>query len=662
MAGKLRLDDVLWTRIQKLDEAARRILECVAVAGAPLGQDCAAQASGVAQPAFSRHLAILRVGQLVRTTHVRQREALEAYHDRIREAVLAKLSADERRARHLEVARALVATGADPEPIALHFRAADEPASAAEYTVQAAQRASAALAFGRAATLYQQAVELRTQLGEDPRALEIVMGDALTHAGRGAEAARAYLHAARDAPPAEALDLHRRAAQQLLVTGHIDAGIEALRAVIGSEGLMLPESPRRAVLSILLDRVRLLLRGMGFRRRDQSEVPHRELARIDVCWHAGCGLGMADRIKGVVFQARGLLLALRAGEAHRIVRTMAVHAVTIAGEGASARRRVEKMLLTAERLAQELRDPYATALTAGARGACDFLLGRFRSGAELCTSAEVGFREHCTGVSWELATMRLWTARALQYLGDFQRLGRWLPLVLQECRDRGDLYGATSVRASVMPFVWLARDDVMHAREEVDEALLQWSPSGFHIQHYYAVVSWSSIALYAGDLEAARDELSAKWPRIKAAMLLRVSPIRAALHDLRGRIQLALAARDSRTRAESLREVELHARALERERLPWTGALATSLRAGVAHLRSERDACEALLVRAARAFDEADMALHAACMRRALGMLGSDEPAQLTRLGAEHAIRALGVIHVEKMATLLAPAFTTSTS
>jgi hypothetical protein len=571
--------------------------------------------------------------------------------------VLAKLTAEERKLRHLEVARALVATGAEPEPIALHFRAADETERAAEYAVRAAASASASLAFDRAAELYKQAVELRMQLGQETRSLVVVMGDALAHAGRGAEAASAFLEASEGATAAEALDLSRRAAQQLLVTGHIDQGTETLRAVLASEGMVLPRSPRRALLSVVLHRLWIGLRGVRFTRHDESEISARQLARIDVCWHAGNGLGMADRIKGVVFQYRSLLLALRAGEPRRIARTLAVYAVALAGEGISTARRVEKLLGAAERLARELSDPYTTALMCGSRGGCDYLWGRFRTGADGCIKAEVGFREHCTNVSWELATMRLWATRSLQFLGDFQRLGRWLPLLLQECRDRGDLYGATSLRVSVMPFVWLARDDAACARQEVDEGLRQWSPHGFHIQHYYALYASSSIALYAGELDAAGQELAQKWPAVKGAMLLRVSAIRVMLHELRGRVALAIAAHRPARRAALLAEVDQCARAVERERLPWADALATLLRAGSAHLRTQNDTCISLLERATGAFDQVDMALHAAAARRWLGALAGGEAGDAMRLSAEHAIRVAGITDVPKTAALLAPAF-----
>ena len=50
----------------------------------------------------------------------------------------------------------------------------------------------------------------------------------------------------------EVVELKRRAAEQLLQSGHIDAGIAVVRDVLPRVGLRLAASPRRALLSLLL--------------------------------------------------------------------------------------------------------------------------------------------------------------------------------------------------------------------------------------------------------------------------------------------------------------------------------------------------------------------------------------------------------------------------
>ena len=82
------------------------------------------------------------------------------------------------------------------------------------------------------------------------RSLSVRLGDTLVNAGRGAEAAAAFLEAVDGAPAADALELQRRAADQYLISGHIAEGVSTLRAVLFQVGLRMAYSPRTALVSI----------------------------------------------------------------------------------------------------------------------------------------------------------------------------------------------------------------------------------------------------------------------------------------------------------------------------------------------------------------------------------------------------------------------------
>ena len=141
---------------------------------------------------------------------------VETYHDRIRETILARLTPSEREATHQRLALALETSPVlDPESLAVHYEAAGAPERAAAYAADAAAKAADALAFDRAARLYRVALELGTADEVAAQKLRVGLGDALANAGRGAEAARAYLAAADRAQSTENLELQRRAAEQL---------------------------------------------------------------------------------------------------------------------------------------------------------------------------------------------------------------------------------------------------------------------------------------------------------------------------------------------------------------------------------------------------------------------------------------------------------------
>ena len=315
------LDGVLWSRVVRLPDDARRLLEVVAVSGGPLRPAVAWQCLGRDGDERSV-LALLRAARLVRGAgRPADDERVETYHDRIRETVVAHLTPGDLKDRHRRLALALEASGeADHETLGAHFRGAGDDDRAGEHFARAAAASAEALAFDRASALYQLALDLLPPGRGERRGLRAELAEALANAGRGAEAAREYLAACEGATVAEALELRRRAAMQFLISGHIDLGLDALRDVLAAIGMTLPRTPCRALASLLWRRAMLRLRGLGFRPRDTSEVAAATLTKIDVCWSAGVGLSNVDWIRGADFQARGLLLALRAGEPYRVAR------------------------------------------------------------------------------------------------------------------------------------------------------------------------------------------------------------------------------------------------------------------------------------------------------------------------------------------------------
>src|SRR5262249_27802478 len=139
----------------------------------------------------------LRSAHFVRTSGVYRADTVEAYHDRVRESVLRHLDDGTRKEWHGRLALALEQSAtADPEKLIVHWQGAGNAARAAEYAVRAANEAAAALAFDHAASLYRLALELRPPEGDAARALKVKLAQALSNAGRGAEAGHAYLEAA----------------------------------------------------------------------------------------------------------------------------------------------------------------------------------------------------------------------------------------------------------------------------------------------------------------------------------------------------------------------------------------------------------------------------------------------------------------------------------
>ncbi len=652
----ISLDELLRARLRRLPEPAARLLGIVATAGRPILLSVAQRAAEVLDPSA---LAVLKAGNLVRARRAGGDSSMvECYHDRIGETAMTLLDPAAQRRNHLRLAIALESSPQpDAEALALHFRQAGELERAAEFARQAAHHAAEALAFNRAARLYRLAIDLRPHDNDRTgavRQLHVRLGDALANAGHGAEAAEAYLKATDKASAADGLDLRRRAATSLLLSGHFPEGIAALREVLGAVGMKLPATPAAALATLLWRRARLRLRGHKFRERDASQVPADQLTRIDVADAAMAGFGMVDSLRAAGFQAKQLQLALDAGEPLRVARALNAEACFVALAGASTHRRVARTLSAVEELARRLDSPVVDAMYIGACGIVAIQHGRWRVSVERCEKAEQLLRERCTGLMWELNTMQIFSLMGRSLLGEMGEVSRRLPVLLKEAEERGDLYSQTNLLSAVGYLPPMCVDEPARARRELMEALARWNvPNDVHVQHLNALAGEVAIDLYCGDPMAAYDRMAGAWKRFERALMFRIQTLRANGLYARGRASAASGIAGKLP--DRLRAAEADGKRLEREGVGYCVALGRSLRAAVALGRGDQDLALRLLGETEQLFKDAEMSLHFASARRRRGkLLGGDEGALLVESADEIFRRELLRKPAQWTATLIA--------
>jgi serine/threonine protein kinase/tetratricopeptide (TPR) repeat protein len=654
------LDEALLSRIARLEKPARESLELVAVAGRPLAQQTVAHAAGMEMGAFARVVAQLRVAHLVQTSGARASDRIEPYHERVRGAVVACLSAPQRAAYHKRLALALEASRwPDGEALSLHWARAGNRPRAAKYAVAAAHQATEALAFDRAAACWERALELTPDGDPKQRALRVRLGEALANAGRGALAAKAYSLAADGAPSAEALDLRRRASEQFLRSGRFDEGIVAVREVLGLLGLSYPRSPLHALMLLVFWRALLALRGTRYRERDPSLVPARDLTRVDVCWSVAFALGLSDHIYGSVFEARAMLFALQVGEPTRVARALAVSGGYLATRGARSSARVATNLAKARAIAERTGDPQSIGYAIANSAVSHYLVGEFPRTVTDADRAEAMFRG-VPGTSWEQATMHHFALIALVHLGKLSELQRRHPLYLRDALDRGDVYAAVCMRMGYANFVWLVRGDPEGARREVHEAMQTWSKKGCHLEHFYELVALVNADLYDGHPAEGLRRVNERWGALRSVLLFRIETVRIRCLDMRARCALAVARERPEERATLLASVERDARSIAREPAPWATSLARLLRASAASIRGDQDRATTLLRAAIVGFESAGMAMHATAARHQLAKLvggfdGAEQQALEARTSAW--MREQGVADAEALVSVLAPGF-----
>jgi hypothetical protein len=644
------LADMLHHRLQEWPHGARRFLDVLAVCGRPMAPQVVYEAAG--HTGDERPLvAILRSDHFLR--HSGSASHIEMYHDRLRETLIAQLSPDETRAIHGRLMRTLMARGADePEGLFEHCLGAGDSMAAARQAARAAAKAHTVLAFDRAASFYRSALEL---VPNDPAApaWRQGLGEALTQAGRPPEAARIYLEAATDARGWPRIELLRRAAEQYLVGGHIDEGLNVIRTVLHALDMGLAPSPMRALVSLVWGRTRIRCRGLAFRTRAANHIPPDRLLRIDTCWSIATGLALVDYVRAADFNTRHLLQALEAGEPYRMARALALEAGFMSSSG--SRRVARRFAKRAASLARESGHRHAEALSALTAGMAALMNGEWKEAARLCGDARVILREHCPGATWETNCAEIFLLGAQLFQGDIHEASLRLPALLTDAADRGHRFFEIELRTR-MNLVWLAADRPDEGHRHATEVMEGWSQDGYYGQHYSQALARIQTELYRGDAEAAWRLAADAWPALTRTLLLNIRFVRIEASYLRARAALLNAAR-GRDVTRFLAVARGDARRIGRFGQRWSEAIALVLGAGISCLEGRPARSRDLLAKAVSAFERADMGAHAAAAQRRLGERQGGERGRRLVADADAWMSAHGIRNPPRMTRMFAPGF-----
>jgi serine/threonine protein kinase len=607
--------------VGSLPRRASELLQVIAVAGRPVEETAVTAVVGGGDT--SRDLALLATQHFISGWPTPSR-LIECYHDQIRESVIGGLAEEELCSLHGRLAGALESTGeADAQDLALHFLAAGNGAKGSLYAERAADEARRALAFLDAARWYERALSGAAADVERTRHLQTRLGEAFAGAGRGRSASQWFLDAARGAPLGVALKLRQRAAELLLVSGHIDEGVGVLEEVLSHIHMRLAPTPQRALASLLWQRARARMRGLRFVEREAARLSESELLKIDASWSVAVGLSLVDTVRAADFQTRNLLLALDGGEPYRVARALAMEAGFRATGGSRSEKDAKELSKLALDLAERVGHPHAVGLAAFTAGLGQYLVGRWRATRDLMSRAEdllVGQ----PGAIWELSAAQRFLLNSLVFLGDIPTVAERVPELVKRARERGNLYAECYLRVRLCSLLSLAKDDPDAGVAETIEGMQLWSQEGFHLQHYNELYARLSCALYQGRAEEAMQRVNATWPKLERTLLMRTQALRVEARHLRNRVCLSYlrhVGRDpyvQRVLASDIRE-------LRAERVPWASAYASFAQGLYYAVLGDMGAADASLSVAHRELEELDMHLFAAATRWRRGQLAGGQ-------------------------------------
>jgi eukaryotic-like serine/threonine-protein kinase len=669
---ELTLETVMRSRLGLLPPLCRRLLELIALAGRPIPAAMAAQAAALSGTDALDAVQRLRAGHFARTST--EDTLIECYHDRIREVVAAMLTPEARRIGFAGLAAALEATRPDAwEALLEYHEGAGNRERAAQCAVHAAAQARDALAVDRAAALLERALQLGEFSAAERFAMHSQRGELLQAAGQAPQAAEAYLCAADLGTGTAAIELRRRAAEQLLQSGHVARGEAVLSGVLASLGLALPKTPLRGILPMLYWRARLRWRGLDYQLRPDGEVGLDQTLVADVFSTVVTGFGIVDPARAASFSPRYLLAALALGDPLRLLRAAAIEAKLLCNLGPAGVQRAERLLALGDEVAVQSDQMLLGLFAKVARGVAAFSQNRYVLCSELCESALASQAEDVVmaeriargGLVWELGAAAIFSGISSYMLGDLARMREQIPGRVREAEERGDLNVATHLRIMGSAVLHMDAGNPQAALEEVDDALGPWLAADFGGPHLFAILKRVEALCLLGSGREALDHCRQIIPALRRSLMDRARTARTAWLYWYGNALVAAAVDGAPDSAALLAEADRLGRQLVRKGQPRWGRPPFHLdrghgafvRANVAAARGRAEQTRYWLSTARDAYLALDCHLFGMAAQRRLGLMIGGSEGQALVAEADRQLSERGVLRPEYLTSAYHPGF-----
>jgi hypothetical protein len=655
-AARVSSKNMILQRANALSPVARELFEALAVAEEPLTRSLLYRTVKGSDSELSRQLSELIQKNLVRVTGGSQGGKLEPYHDQVREAVLSSFCPSDLKKWHRLLANSFEAqVSPDPQRVLKHYLGAGNMAAAYSSALAAAKISEEALAFDHAARFYKTAIETGQADATKLAPIYKQKAEALSKAGRGREAADDYLAASLSPEHNDTFQMRRLAAEQLMRSGYLDEGVKAFTELLRSVGFWMPKTPLQSILAMLVLRAYIRLRGMRWRRREESELPAFTLRNLDLLWSGASVFFVVNPVFGTYLQARHMLGALTAGEPVRLALSVGQGASFEALGGVPYYRAGHTFLDFAEDIASNLQNPHLTAVLMVDWVYFDFLCARLEDGLAHSRLAIQKLNELGTGQNWEISTAKLGLLWFLSWSGKIREMSVLMPGLIEEARSRGDVYTFVIVRCVALThLVNLAADEPDRALEETSHALAQWSHARYDSPHFVTAYASVECELYAGRIDEARSRVLKEWPALKSSLLFRkCQTFRIMVFYMRARTALAVWLSRSDDQV-LIKEIKLYISLLFNARSPWAKALGRALQSSIAAKAGDEKGAIRLLDLAETILRQQNFFLTAAAVSRRRGELEGVAGSARVQVANEF-MKSENIVRPDRMTFMMLP-------
>jgi eukaryotic-like serine/threonine-protein kinase len=511
--AQLDLAAALRRHVGRVGAGAERLLAVVAMVSEPLLARAALEAANASHEDLERLLQERLVSVSTGGHAHGSGKVVECYHDIIRESVLAALGASDR-VRYARRFAEVLATLDEPTAelqrrCLLH---AGEYEKARRLTVALAERAAGALAFERAAELYQQALEGGELDVSERKSLLGRAAETLVHAGRASDAARLYSALAALSDGEDSLVYLKLAATHLLGAGHYTEGWPLLARVCERLGVAVPTSNVRSLAAFTWSEARLRARGLALRgERSPDSTLRLEAAHILSASALNYGA-----LQGAAACANYLRLALDAGDPQQLALALGLNAI-LHSRNPRGFERAQQLVARLEQI-MEAEAPALHGYLHFVRGAVACNARRFADARDELTRALVLYRDS-QGPYVARDVTRMYLQIAAHGLGDFAQLARETPAAIDDAYQRGRIYIGVMLSGPNGAGGWLLHDDPDALEHRLDEARRRWRSAGRpQLPDFALLGSEIWLKLYRGEPEHALDLLDSNVPALRRSL------------------------------------------------------------------------------------------------------------------------------------------------
>lgn len=643
----LTLQQVLQQRIADLPAPARRIVDLCATSAGPLPTAALLRALDLPIADSQAWLHTLRAEQILRMEGVAATQAVDTYHDRIRQSALSLLPSEQGRQHHRQLAQALVDLEIDvrePQRVALHLEQAGETARAVPYYLRAAEQARSVLAFDRAADLLRRALALGRFQSAELASLRELLGSTLANAGRVREAGEMLLLAAEGLKGDASLSALGRAGSLLVCSGQPERGLALFGRITRDVGGYWPSSDGEVLGSILWHRLILARRKWRPAPVSVGNVSLEEYKRAAIVQRMSC-IGLVDFLRGLEIDARTAVRALELGGELQ-VRAFAHAALVYGFQTASpaARAQASEFIERAESMLCDYPKRSLHLFVVGCRALVEMGGENIRTGIDLIDrvrseSSELGAEERIDPLlMMTLCGLQTTFAGAFFAWRDLQRL---LPKFEDDARAFGNdwMLADVSYRLTLLDLV-AGKPDRARVRMKQAPAMEDTNLSALY---FAKITAQAELAIYEADL-ARFDEVRARLQRVPGLLQLGVHLNRVQWLHIRGRLALVEAQHtQGRRRLRALAEVGLRQAMLRRSRTRLGELLGLLLAAGLAQVVGFSQEAERCLHAAMEAAEAQRIGVLALLSRLRLAQLGSRRRAESSDGSVRAALDELGI-------------------